>query len=114
MNLFRSIFLARSIVLLLISMVLFNSIDSPDAVRATKKIDPASSYTYVHMVVFDHDAEHKEGRIISGMEINLYKDPALELDLSNLSYIEVAFNSPNAISLFESVPFDLPSPPPKG
>lgn len=113
MNLFRSIFLVRSIVLLMISMVLFNSIDSPDAVRTTK-IDSASSQTFVHMVVFDHDAEHKEGRTFSGLEINLYKDHALELDLSNLSYIEVAFNSPNAISLFESVPFDLPSPPPKG
>ena len=113
MNLFRYIFVVRSIVFLMIAMVLFNSIDSPDTVRTSKKIDPASSQTFVDKVVFDHDAEHKEGRIFSGAEITLYKVPALDLDLSNLSYTGVAFNSPNVINLFKSIPFDLQSPPPR-
>lgn len=107
-------FLVKSIVFFMISMMVFHSIDPPDVLLSTRKIDSSDNITFVNQAVFEHDAGDKEGRISGLANVTLYRSQIPDMDLADLSGVPVKFNPSNIISLFKSIAFDLPSPPPKG
>ena len=103
----------RTIVFFMISMVMIDSVDPPDRTRTIKKGDPATHITFVDKAVFEHSEGDKESRTSSTTDAYLYRHPIAGIDFLNRPYVLVKFNSPNATSLFKSIPSDLPSPPPK-
>lgn len=114
MNLLRSVLLVRSIVFVMIGIVLFDSVDPPDALRTATKKAGTSHLTFVDKAAYEYNEEDKEGRMSELTHINLYRTESSGAEIPALSCIIIKSSLPDVLSNFTSIASDLPSPPPKG
>ena len=100
----------RAAVFVMASMVLLDSIDTPNEPGVTAGSDSSAHYTMVK-AADEPASDDWEGRF-SGTEINLYGPLLSAMDfVSPFTIVKVNFST--VTSHFHSVAPDLPSPPPK-